>query len=37
MIEGADAKPNIQGSPGMFGKSTDAEFYIDNVKVYYNN
>ena len=32
-IEAADATPNIQGSPGMFGNSSDAEFYIDNVQV----
>ena len=37
MIEGADAVPNTSGSPGLFGKSDLAEFYIDNVKVYKNN
>ncbi len=35
-IEAADAVPNTSGSPGLFGKSTNAEFYIDNVKVYEN-
>jgi outer membrane protein assembly factor BamB len=33
-IEAADATPNTVGSPGMFGNASDAEFYIDNVKVY---
>lgn len=32
-IEAADAVPNTTGSPGLFGKSTNAEFYIDNVRV----
>ena len=32
-IEGEDAVPNTVGSPGIFGNSTDAEFYIDNVSV----
>lgn len=32
-IEAADATPNTTGSPGMFGNASDAEFYIDNVKV----
>ncbi|XZE45268.1 PQQ-binding-like beta-propeller repeat protein [Pirellulaceae bacterium SH467] len=32
-IEGTDDMPNTQGSPGIFGNSTDAEFYIDNIKV----
>jgi hypothetical protein len=36
-ITAADATPNTHGSPGLFGNATDAEFYIDNVKVYANN
>src|SRR5262249_27769800 len=32
-IEGADETPNTQGSPGLFGNATDAEVFIDNVKV----
>jgi outer membrane protein assembly factor BamB len=32
-IEAADATPNLMGSPGLFGNASDAEFYIDNVKV----
>jgi hypothetical protein len=32
-IEGTDALPNTVGSPGLFGNSTDAEFYVDNVVV----
>jgi len=33
MIEATDKTPNKHGSPGISGNSTDAEFYIDNVKV----
>jgi hypothetical protein len=25
--------PNVCGSPGLFGNATDAEVYVDNVKV----
>lgn len=32
-VEAADKIPNVTGSPGLFGKSTNAEFYIDNVQV----
>lgn len=32
-IEGTDATPNLNGSPGLFGNSTDSEFYLDNVVV----
>ncbi len=32
-IEGTDKTPNVNGSPGLFGNATDAEFYIDNVSV----
>ncbi|MBX3421019.1 MAG: PQQ-binding-like beta-propeller repeat protein [Pirellulaceae bacterium] len=32
-IEATDATPNTMGSPGMFGNASDAEFYIDNVRV----
>jgi len=32
-IEATDATPNKNGSPGIFGNSSDAEFYIDNVSV----
>jgi hypothetical protein len=35
-IEAADATPNTTGSPGMFGNASDAEFYIDNVRVHTN-
>jgi hypothetical protein len=35
-IEAADETPNTSGSPGLFGNSTNAEFYIDNVEVYEN-
>ncbi len=32
-IEATDKTPNLSGSPGMFGNSSTAEFYIDNVEV----
>ncbi len=32
-IEAVDEVPNLQGSPGLFGQSTVAEIYIDNVTV----
>jgi hypothetical protein len=32
-IEATDKTPNKNGSPGIFGNSTNAEFYLDNVKV----
>jgi len=32
-IEATDSTPNRNGSPGIFGNSSDAEFYIDNVSV----
>ncbi len=36
-IEGEDLLPNTIGSPGLFGNSTDAEFYVDNVVVTAND
>lgn len=36
-IEATDATPNKQGSPGLFGNASVAEFYIDNVSVTSNN
>ncbi len=35
-VEAVDETPNKNGSPGMFGTSSVAEFYIDNVEVYPN-
>lgn len=35
-IEATDATANRNGSPGLFGNSSVAEFYIDNVSVYPN-
>jgi outer membrane protein assembly factor BamB len=32
-IEAADETPNVSGSPGLFGNATDAEVFVDNVKV----
>lgn len=32
-IEATDKTPNRNGSPGLFGNSSVAEFYIDNVEV----
>jgi hypothetical protein len=28
-----DETPNLVGSPGLYGDSTNAEIYIDNVRV----
>ena len=36
-IEGEDLLPNTIGSPGLFGNSSDAEFYVDNVSVTAND
>lgn len=36
-VEGEDQLPNTIGSPGLFGNSTDAEFYVDNVTVTAND
>ena len=36
-IEAEDLLPNTVGSPGLFGKSSDAEFFIDNVIVKAND
>ncbi len=36
-IEAADAAPNVVGSPGLFGNASDAEIFIDNVKVFSNS
>lgn len=35
-IEAADETPNVIGSPGLFGNSTDSEVFIDNLKVMAN-
>jgi len=32
-IEATDETPNVSGSPGLFGQASDAEVFIDNVKV----
>jgi len=32
-VEGTDVTPNVEGSPGLFGKALDAEIFIDNVAV----
>lgn len=32
-IEIEDPRPNMQGAPGMYGNSSDAEFYVDNILV----
>jgi len=36
-IEAADETPNTIGSPGLFGRSMDAEIYYDNIQVYPND
>jgi hypothetical protein len=37
LVEATDDVPNTTGSPGLFGNSTLAEYYIDNVEVYPNS
>ncbi len=37
LIEATDKTPNRNGSPGLFGNSTGAEFYVDNVSVVPNS
>lgn len=32
-IEMVDHTPNLHGSPGLFGNSGEAEFYLDNIEV----
>jgi outer membrane protein assembly factor BamB len=32
-IEATDDTPNVSGSPGLFGNASDAEVFVDNVKV----
>jgi len=32
-IVATDEVPNLQGSPGLFGNATDAEYFVDNVAV----
>ena len=32
-IEAVDEAPNLQGSPGLFGKASDAEIFLDNITV----
>jgi outer membrane protein assembly factor BamB len=35
-IEAEDVAPNTTGSPGLYGNATNAEIFIDNIKVYAN-
>jgi hypothetical protein len=32
-VEAVDETPNLVGSPGLYGDSTNAEIYIDNIRV----
>jgi len=32
-IEAVDKAPNVMGSPGLFGKASDAEIFLDNITV----
>jgi outer membrane protein assembly factor BamB len=36
-IEAVDETPNIIGSPGLYGDATNAEIYIDNIRVTAND
>lgn len=33
IVTATDPSPNLQGSPGLFGNATNAEVFIDNVRV----
>jgi hypothetical protein len=35
-MEMVDKSPNLNGSPGLFGKSDTAELFVDNIKVFPN-
>lgn len=35
-IEAVDEAPNVAGSPGLFGNSTNAEIFLDNLRVFAN-
>ncbi len=35
-VEMVDKSPNLQGSPGLFGKTETAELSVDNIKVFAN-
>ena len=32
-LQFVDHSPNLQGSPGLFGRSEDAEIFLDNISV----
>ncbi len=36
-IQRNDLRPDTVGSPGLFGNATDAELFIDNIRVYPND
>ena len=36
-VETEDPMPNKSGSPGLFGNATNAEIFLDNIKVYPNS
>jgi len=33
MVQIVDRSPNLQGTPGIYGNTPDAEVYLDNVRV----
>ena len=33
LVEMTDDRPNLQGSPGLYGNAQEAPFYVDNIKV----
>jgi hypothetical protein len=35
-VEAEDVMPNREGSPGLFGNATNAEIFLDNIKVFPN-
>jgi hypothetical protein len=36
MLQFVDHSPNLHGSPGLFGRSEDAEIFLDNISVTQN-
>jgi len=35
-VEASDDRPNVQGSPGLYGDANDAEITLDNIRVFPN-
>jgi hypothetical protein len=35
-VEATDESPNLTGSPGLYGEASDAEIFLDNIRVFPN-